>query len=162
VAFGLSTKTGSLVLQDTSSDLMLSLPLAFLTAGHVATFAYVHEVLGMCFSGVMNITTLDGTPKRRDQPIVTERMVVTAGGEYLLSSGIVSGEASAWRLSWMSGTTSQVVLKQLSITTATEIQATRGPRFKHASRARHDVDTISTISHCSRSSINQVRVWPIR
>ncbi|PWN19880.1 hypothetical protein BCV69DRAFT_313615 [Microstroma glucosiphilum] len=111
------TEGGLLELVDTSGNLMLSFPLAFLNAGHVATFDYVQQVLAMCFTGAINITSLDGTPKRRDQPIVAERLLVTSD--------------------------------------ATGIQATRGPRFKDAFRAPPNDDTASTMSHSSRSSVNQ-------
>lgn len=54
---------GSLILQDGSGDILLTFPIAFLTRGQVATWNYIYEVLSMCSTGDVNLTTLDGTAK---------------------------------------------------------------------------------------------------
>lgn len=77
---------GNLILQDGDGDTLLTFPIAFLTQGQVATWDYVYEVLGMCFTGGINLATLDGTAETRSDPIVAETLVVTSDGEFVMSA----------------------------------------------------------------------------
>lgn len=67
---------------------MLTFPIAFLTQGQVATWDYIYEVLGMCFTGGVNLTTLNGTAKTRADPIVAEDLIVTSDGEFVVSASV--------------------------------------------------------------------------
>ncbi|PWN20318.1 hypothetical protein BCV69DRAFT_299454 [Microstroma glucosiphilum] len=113
-----SSWTGdSLVLRDAAGRRMLTFPIIFLTEGHVASWDYIYEVLGMCFKGAVNLTTLDGTLKTRTDRVTAGTLVVT------------SDDAG--------------------------VTPVRGPRFKEKFRAPADRDDNSTMSHSSRSSVNQ-------